>query len=281
MHPYLFEIFGREIPTWGVIIVSTIVGLIVWGNHLGKKDGGYPKDLAFEFAIITFTCHTIGGRIGYVRANWGRFEGNWKGLFDFSAGGTAFYESFLLIVVALAVYLWWRKIPIGNLFDLAAPLVPVGQGVGRFACVAAGCCYGKPSDLPWALTFNHPRTLAPQGVALHPTQLYEAAVGIALAAFLFWFRPRRTFRGQVALLYMTAFPLLRFVTEFFRGDPKRGWFMEEQLGQVLSKPQGLSLIVLIVVGICWWIVPRLPGARDLSTSGAPRGSTRDEAKDPA
>lgn len=271
MHPFLFEIAGRQIPTWGVVIVTTVIGVIILGNHLARRDGGYPKDLAFETAILIFACHTIGGRIGYVRANWGRFEGNWKGLLDITSGGSAFLESFLLIVAVFAIYLWWRRIPIWNLFDLCAVMVPLGQGVGRLACVMAGCCYGRPTELPWGITFNHPETLArPRGVALHPTQIYEMVWSLLLFAFLLWFRPRRTFRGQVALTFLTLFPIFRFTNEFFRGDPKRGWFLEDHLGQALSNPQAISLMMLVVVGIGWIVVPRLPGSRDLSVSGAPR-----------
>jgi phosphatidylglycerol---prolipoprotein diacylglyceryl transferase len=271
MHPYLFEIAGRQIPTWGVVIVTTVIGVILLGNHLAKKDGGYPKDLAFEAAIIIFSCHTIGGRIGYVRANWGKLDGDWKKVFDITSGGSAFLESFLLIVAVFAVYLWWRRIPILNLFDLCATMVPLGQGVGRLACIMAGCCYGRPTDLPWGMTFTHAETLArPTGVALHPTQIYEMIWSMGLFAFLLWFRPRRTFRGQVTLMYFTLFPVLRFINEFFRGDPKRGWFMEDQIGQVLSNPQAISLMLLVLVAVGWVVLPRLPGARDLNLSGAPK-----------
>lgn len=270
MHPYLFEIAGRQIPTWGVIIVSTVIGVILLGAWLVKKDGGYPKEMVLELSVLIFACHTIGGRIGYVRANWGKGDWSWKQVLDITSGGSAFLESFLLIVAAFAVYLWWRRIPILNLFDLCAVMVPLGQGIGRLACVMAGCCYGRPTDLPWGITFTHPDTLArPTGVALHPTQIYEMIWSLGLFAFMLWFRPRRTFRGQVALVFLTLYPILRFFNEFFRNDPKRGWFMEEQLGQALSNPQAISLMMLAVMAVGWIVLPRLPGARNLDRSGAP------------
>ncbi len=265
MHPWLFE---SAIPTWGVVITSVVIGLIVLGHLLAKKDGGYPKDLAFEVAIIIFAGHTVGGRIGYVRANWGRMD-SWREILDVTSGGSAFIESFSLIVGSLALYLWWRKIPIRNLFDLIAPLVPTGQAVGRFACIAAGCCYGKPTDMPWGITFTHPETLAPPDVALHPTQVYEMLYATALAAFLWWLRPRRKFRGQVALTYLTIFPLFRFVVDGFRGDPKRGWFWEDVLGQTISNPQALSILMLLGVAVGWYVVPRMEHARNLDVSGEP------------
>lgn len=269
LHPYLFELpNGTPVPTWGVIITSVVIGVILFGNRLAKKDGGYPPDLVFEIAIIIFVGHTIGGRIGYLRANWGRME-SWSDVFDLTSGGSAFYESFLLIVGALMVYLWVRKIPVRNVLDLAAPLVPVGQALGRLGCIAAGCCYGRPTDLPWAITFSHPDSLAPLHEALHPTQVYEMIYAAALAAFLFWLRPRRRFRGQIALTYFTIFPVFRFITDSFRGDPKRGYFLEETLGQTISNPQAISIVLLILAGIGWYVLPRLDKAQDLSLNGAP------------
>jgi len=275
MHPYLFTLpGGTVVPTWGVIISLTVVGTILVGHYYVKRDGGYPKDMVLELGILIFVMHTVGGRIGYLRANWGKFEGNWGKMLDVTAGGSAFLESFLLITVSFAAYLWWRKIDIWNFFDLCAPLVPLGQTLGRSACIFSGCCYGRPTDLPWAFTFTNPDSLVGKatsgaylGVPLHPVQIYEILATGALLAFLFWYRPRRRFRGEVALLYLTVSPVLRIITEFFRGDAKRGWFMEDLLGQTMSKPQGVALGMLAVMAVAWYVVPRLPGARNLATRG--------------
>jgi phosphatidylglycerol:prolipoprotein diacylglycerol transferase len=275
MHPYLFTLpGGTMVPSWGVIISLTVVGTIYLGHRWVQRDGGYPKDMVLELGILIFVMHTVGGRIGFLRANWGEFQGDWKKMLDVTSGGSAFLESFLLITISFAGYLWWRKINIWNFFDLCAPLVPFGQTLGRTACIFSGCCYGRPSDVPWAFTFTNPESLvakATQGaylhVPLHPVQIYEICATGVLLVFLFWYRPRRRFRGEVALLYLTLSPVLRFITDFFRGDAKRGWFLEEHLGQVLSKPQGVALCMLVVMAVAWYIVPRLPGAGNLDRAG--------------
>ncbi|MEE2829794.1 MAG: prolipoprotein diacylglyceryl transferase family protein [Myxococcota bacterium] len=279
MHPYLLTLpNGTQIPTWGLIISATVLGVIWLGHTWVKRDGGYPKDLVFDTAIIIFVMHTIGGRIGFLRANWDEFRGDWSKIFDLTAGGSAFFESFLGITAVLAVYLWWRKIPIMNLFDLIGPLVAVGQTVGRSACIFAGCCFGKPIDAPWGFVFEDPGSLVADempallGVPLHPVQIYEILATGLLAALLIWRRPHRRFRGEIALLYLTISPILRFFTDFFRGDPKRGWFMEDQLGQMLSMPQGVALGMLAVMVLAWYVVPRLPGADNLSPRGNYGGS---------
>ena len=280
MHPYLFTLpGGTPLPTWGLIISLTVLGTIYVGHRWVQRDEGYPKDMVLELGILIFVMHTIGGRIGLPRANWETFRGDWKKILDITSGGSAFLESFLLITISFAAYLWWRRIAIWNFFDLCAPLVPLGQTVGRTACIFAGCCYGRPTDLPWAFTFSHPDSLIAKaeggvlfGVPVHPVQVYEIFATGALLVFLMWYRPRRRFRGEVALLYLTISPVLRFITEFFRGDSKRGWFMEETFGQVLSKPQGVALGMLVVMAVAWYVVPRLPGSTNLSTRGTPAES---------
>jgi len=116
-------------------------------------------------------------------------------------------------------------------------------------------------------------------VPRHPAQIYEIFATGCLMVFLFWYRPRRRFRGEIALLYLTISPILRFVTEFFRGDPKRGWFMKDQLGEVLSKPQGVAIGMLCVMAVAWYVVPRLPGANELSTRGTYGGAPDEDAVD--
>jgi phosphatidylglycerol:prolipoprotein diacylglycerol transferase len=137
--------------------------------------------------------------------------------------------------------------------------------------------------VPWAFTFTDPQSLVSKatggaylGVPLHPVQVYEILATGALLVFLMWYRPRRRFRGEVALLYLTISPVLRFITDFFRGDAKRGWFMEEALGQTLSKPQGVAIGMLLVMAVAWYVVPRLPGAHNLDTRGRSREDQNEE-----
>ena len=111
----------------------------------------------------------------------------------------------------------------------------------------AGDDYGKPTTLPWAVTFTDPEAAAiggaPLGVALHPVQLYESLACLGLFFFLVWLSRRQRFDGQIVLSYALGYAVLRFFIEFFRGDVDRGFV----LGW-LSTSQAIALLI-VVVGI--------------------------------
>ncbi len=101
--------------------------------------------------------------------------------------------------------------------DLIALAAPIPMAIAKLACLCAGCCHGKPTSLPWAITFPATSTAAPGGVPLHPTQVYDMLVLLATAAVLAWLnRPR--WRGTILLWFIALYGLGRLLTEFTRGD---------------------------------------------------------------
>jgi phosphatidylglycerol:prolipoprotein diacylglycerol transferase len=124
--------------------------------------------------------------------------------------------------------------------------------VGRFGCLLAGCCYGKPTTLPWGITFTDPFAASnvgtPLHVALHPTQLYDAGVEFLILIFLlgterFW----RRRAGWTFWVYILLYGVSRFVIEFYRGDP-RGATMGFSTSQWISMALvPLSLVMLFVL----------------------------------
>ena len=103
--------------------------------------------------------------------------------------------------------------------DTFAVPVAIGVAIGRVGCFVGSCCYGTPTDLPWGVVFPH---IEPANVARHPTQLYEFAFHMMMAAILFWLQMRRAFQGQLVKLYIIAYLVYRFATEFIR--PEAHWF---------------------------------------------------------
>ena len=121
----------------------------------------------------------------------------------------------------------------------------VVNGIGRIGCFLAGCCYGKPTTLPWRITFTSPLAATnvgtPLGIPLHPTQVYEASAELLILGLLLATERRgRRFAGRTFWLYMLLYAISRYVIEFFRGDP-RG---EVQLLQwTISTSQVISLVL--------------------------------------
>jgi len=128
----------------------------------------------------------------------------------------------------------------------------LGHVVGRMGCLLAGCCYGVPTSLPWGITFSDPFAAAnvgtPLHVALHPTQLYDAAAEFVILLLLLGTERRgRKFHGRTFWIYILLYAVSRFTIEFFRGDPRGstfGWSTSQAISMGLAP---LAIIMLFVL----------------------------------
>ena len=255
---------GLPVSPYGLVFAATVLGVFVFGIRAIQRDGSYPPYLGYQLALLCLLGHGIGGRVVYARTHWGHLLEDWPRLLDVSLGGSTHLESVLCSVALWIVLLRLRRVSLRDLMDLAAPITMAGQAVGRSACLVAGCCFGTPTAVPWAITFTHAEAVAPLGIPLHPVQVYDMLAKAAIAGLLFWYRPRRRFRGEVILLYFTLYPVARFLLEFFRGDRDRGRQHGWLLPGVLTHPQSICILLLLMAALCWVIVPRLPGSRELA-----------------
>jgi phosphatidylglycerol:prolipoprotein diacylglycerol transferase len=155
-----------------------------------------------------------------------------------------FYGGYIGAVVFPLLYLRLVREPILPLMDIAATYLPAGLAAHRaFGCLSAGCCYGRPTDAPWGIVF--PADSMPAGaygqVPLHPTQLYEAGLGLCMfAVLLYWRKHRRVAAGELFALQMAMYAVGRFIIEIYRGDLERGRFGP------LTTSQWISVIMLVV-----------------------------------
>ncbi len=251
MHPVLFDLPGAlDVRTYGFAIILGLLLAIPWLRKWAVEEKLDPE-IAYDLVLIALFGGVAGGRLEYVRANWHQYAHDLGQIFALRDGGLAVWGSILGAVAGGILYALIKRINPWTIFDMAAPVMAQGQVFGRLGCFAAGCCYGIPTDSPLGVTFTDPLTLAPIGVKVHPTQLYEAAYCAVLAALLIWMRPRRRFRGQLALTYLTLYPLLRSLNELIRGDASRGYVFEDLLGQHLSSAQFISIVVAAVAAVFW------------------------------
>jgi len=163
---------------------------------------------------------------------------------------------------------WWKTA------DACAPGIAIGNFFGRQGCFAAGCCWGKPTTLPWGVKFTeagHAITGVPTDTYLHPTQLYESFAMFIVFLFLLWLHKRRRFSGEVILTYALLYSIIRFVIEFFRGDPRGDILGLTTLtglstSQIISVVVGVGALVLLIVR--WRNASVITKASDLVTSKA-------------
>ncbi|MDX9787329.1 MAG: prolipoprotein diacylglyceryl transferase [Desulfobacterales bacterium] len=258
MHPVLIKIGPVSIYTYGLFVaLGFLVGILV-AQKEAVRLGQAPArvgDLCFYILIAAI----IGSRLFYMAVNPGEFMENPLEIFKIWNGGLVFYGGFIAAVVTMVVYLRRKRLPLWQTTDILAPGLAAGHVLGRIGCFFAGCCYGKACALPWAVTFTDPMSLAPHGIPIHPTQLYEVINNLILFSFLWWFRKRKTFDGQVFWVYLLLYGVTRTLLEIFRGDP-RGLFLDGLLS--ISQIIGMALAAIAVAMLIY-----KPGHRPVKTAG--------------
>lgn len=239
MHPILFDVNGFAIHTYGALGAAGFLFTAFTALYRGRKLGIKAErmaDLIFWSAIIAL----VGARVVFLVQNPGLFE-TWSQWMNLRTGGLVFYGAILFGVPAGSLLIRRFSMPFFATWDIFAAAFPIAHGLSRLGCFAAGCCYGTPYDGPLSVTFDHPASVAPQNIALHPTQLYEASFLFVLGGILQVVYARKPFHGAVMLTYLLGYAAGRTVVETFRGDASRGYFLPELFGPLLSYSQGISL----------------------------------------
>ena len=135
-------------------------------------------------------------------------------------GGLSFYGGLVAGLVGLAVWARRQRISFGMAADIAAPAAAAGQAIGHIGCLIGGDSYGLPTTGPLAVVYQNPAAMAPKGVPLHPTQLYES-IALAVLAVLIWTARGRLDRigaGATAAVYLLGNAAIRFGLFFLRDD---------------------------------------------------------------
>lgn len=245
MYPILLEVGGLRLSSYGVLVAAALlVALWVASGEARRKglDPAVVGDLALPVVLAGFA----GGRLAYV-IGW-EPELLWRdpvGVLAVWRGGLAIQGG---IVGGFAAGLWFcrrRRLSLWAVGDALAPAIILGQAIGRLGCFLSGDSYGRPAGVPWAVVFSDPAALAPLGIPLHPVQLYEFGLDLALFGVLLGLRRRTTFEGQLFLSYVAGYGAVRLVTEVFRGD-------RVEVGGGLSALQVVSLALLAAALLVAW-----------------------------
>jgi len=240
MHPILLQVGSLKLYTYGLFVALGFITAI-WFTKRNAKFYGVPDQIVSDLFFTVLISALAGARILYVLINLNAYKDNFFDVFKIWNGGLVFFGGFLGGALGAIIFLKIKKMDIWKTADVIAPGLALGHSVGRFGCLFAGCCYGKPSDLSIALTFTNPDSLAPLNVPLQPTQLYMIASNFILFLILLAIQRRKSFNGMVFLSYIMLYSLFRSIIEFFRGD-FRGNFIFD----FLSLSQGIGLLVSCV-----------------------------------
>jgi phosphatidylglycerol:prolipoprotein diacylglycerol transferase len=257
MHPILFRIGSWPVYSYGVLLaLAYLAGLqlaVVRARRAGL-DGAKVMDLGIYLIIAAL----VGAKLMLVAVDFNYFRGQPRELLSLVRAGGVFYGG-LIAAFFVGVWLIRRyRLPLWTTADLIAPGIALGHVVGRFGCLLAGCCYGRPTDVAWAITFTDPIAATnvgtPLEIPLHPTQLYDAGAEVLiLAVLLLTERRGRPFAGRTFWLYMLLYAISRFIIEIYRGDERGTLFG-------MSTSQFVSVIIVPVSLVMLWRLRARPAA---------------------
>lgn len=242
-----------KITWYGIAVVCGFVAGL-WTASRRAIRNQIPPEAVADLGVWLMLGGIAGARLWYVIEYWNdEFAGRpwWETLAVFR-GGLVFHGGLAGAALATVLYAQKRRLPLWKLADVLAPSIPLGHFFGRIGCFINGCCYGSQCTLPWAVRYNDVPQDNP-GQPLHPVQLYEAALNLALYGFLARLHGKQQFHGQVFASYLLAYGVIRFAVEFFRGD-----YPIRYLGGWLTPGQIVSLLVCAIGLALWFYLRRAP-----------------------
>jgi phosphatidylglycerol:prolipoprotein diacylglycerol transferase len=214
MYPLLFEIFGVKIYSYGVLVALAFVAGFALIAMRAKKAGDRVDD--YLEAIIWFIVAGIGGaRLFYFIWFPEAFFRDPIGSL-LSKGGLVWYGGVIGAFIASVIYTRIKRINLNHFGDIVAPAAALGLAIGRIGCLLAGCCYGAPCDLPWAIRYPH--THETMGLPVHPAPLYETALMLLVMGLLIKLDKNKPFEGYTLWWFVILAGVVRFALEFIRGD---------------------------------------------------------------
>jgi phosphatidylglycerol---prolipoprotein diacylglyceryl transferase len=249
MYPRLLELGPITVYTYGVLLAAAyLLGLKL--AMVRATSRGLDEARVLDLGIYIIISALIGAKLLLLVTDFQTFKNDPRELLTLARSGGVFYGGLILAVVVALWYIRRVGLPLWTTCDMFAPGIALGHVIGRFGCLFAGCCYGKPTTRPWGITFTdqfaRDNVGTPLGVPLHPTQLYEAGAELLILVFLLITeRKGRPFAGRTFWLYMLLYAISRYIIEFFRGDERGtvGIFSTSQFISVILAP--LAIVMLI------------------------------------
>jgi len=258
VHPVLLRIGPVTIHSYGLLLaVAVLLGL--WLARRRAAASGLDPDRVWNLGIYMVLAGLVGAKLWLVGANWSYYLENPRQVFALGTLQSAgvFYGGFTAALIVIFFYARRAGLGFLPLADVYAPSLALGLPFARLGCFSAGCCWGKPTDLPWGVTFTD--TYAgqvvgtPLGQPLHPTQLYEALAVAVIFVVLLRVSRQQSFTGQSFATFAILYGIARGTIEFFRADPDRTLLFDGRASLIQFVSLGL-----ILIGI--WLYWKRPAA---------------------
>lgn len=209
MDKVAFSIFGIDVMWYGVLMAT---GMIL-GTLIALKEAkrvGIKEDDILDLAIFAIPAGLLGARLYYVIFNWEYYSQNPSQILNFRGGGMAIHGALIAGILTGYIFTKIKKIDFWKMADTVILGMPLAQAIGRWGNFINGEAHGGPTDLPWGIIVD--------GVKVHPTFLYESIWDLGIFVFLWMFRKKKKYEGQVIVYYVILYSLGRFFIEGLRTD---------------------------------------------------------------
>jgi phosphatidylglycerol:prolipoprotein diacylglycerol transferase len=236
VYPIAFNLGPLTIRWYGVMVALAFLFGLWTASRRAPRDG-VPGERIVDAGIWILIGAIVGARFLYVVSYWDRLFDKpllpgapWTEVFMVQRGGLVFYGGLIGASLTCILYARVAKLPLWKLADIFAPSIALGYVFGRIGCFLNGCCHGRVCELPWAVHYPNQSDIwnshFKSGLAttdgasapVHPTQLYDSLLNLALYAGLAWLFRRKKFDGQVFAAYLLCYAVTRSIVEMFRGD---------------------------------------------------------------
>jgi phosphatidylglycerol---prolipoprotein diacylglyceryl transferase len=217
------------------------------------RENIHPETI-FDLGLWLLAGTIIGARACYVITYWNDSFASQphpiREIFMVQNGGLVFYGGLIGASLACALFTWRKQLPLWRVADILAPSIALGSFFGRWGCLMNGCCYGRPTTMPWGIHFPYGAN-GTYPNAVHPTEIYDSLLNVCLYAALAWQFRLKKFDGQIFATYLICYAVLRSFVEFYRGD----YTPAHYLGP-LTPAQLVSIGTAAVGAILLWKLPR-------------------------
>ena len=236
MLPVLFSVFGFDVQSYGVSkALASLVAAFLLARAFERL--ALSRDSAYSLVMWATIWGFVGAKIYYLLEQLPNFDVHHLGGMGFT-----WYGGLIGGLAAALVIVRRHQLPLGVVAGAAAVPLTIAYGIGRLGCLLSGDgTYGRPTSLPWAMTFSN--AVVPTDVPVHPTPLYEALAAVVIAAVL-WALGKRWNPAAVFGAYLVLSGISRFLVEFLRiNEPALLGLTQPQLWALASLLAGIILIV--------------------------------------
>jgi phosphatidylglycerol:prolipoprotein diacylglycerol transferase len=217
VHPIAFQLGPLTIHWYGVMIALAFLAGLWTATRRARRENISGEKIA-DIVLWLMIGSIIGARTVYVTTYWrDEFADQpFSEVFMIQHGGLVYYGGLIGAAIAGFIYMGRKKMPLWKTSDVLAPSIALGNVFGRIGCLLNGCCYGRPTNMPWGIRFPAGHQYA--GVPVHPTQIYDALDNFILYLLLAWLFRHKKFDGQVLATFLIGYGVTRVFMECFRGD---------------------------------------------------------------